>query len=336
MKKIVITGVSGTVGQELVKHFLPFADELDITLFDIKSKKSTRFLTKYAKQFNVVYGDITNKEDVNLAFLNVDIVMHLAAIIPPLADENPELAYNVNVVGTQNIIQCLEANSPNAFLLYSSSISVYGDRLYTPNICVSDPLMPSDRDEYAKTKIEAEKLIQNSKLAWSIFRLTAIMGINNHKTSGLMFHMPLETKMEIATPIDTARAFFNSFCSIDVLNGNIYNLGGGEQCRTTYAEFMHRSFEVSGLGTPDFVENTFAKKNFHCGYYTDGDELNSIVNFRTYSLNDYFNELENSISPVQRFITKLFRKSILKKLQSLSEPLAAVKTGNKADIEHYF
>ena len=35
--------------------------------------------------------------------------------------------------------------------------------------------------EYALTKIKAEQLIQNSKLNWAIFRLTAIMGSKNHK-----------------------------------------------------------------------------------------------------------------------------------------------------------
>ena len=35
------------------------------------------------------------------------------------------------------------------------------------------------------------------------------MGVNNYKMSGLMFYMPLETRMEIATPEDVGRAFVN-------------------------------------------------------------------------------------------------------------------------------
>jgi len=41
---------------------------------------------------------------------------------------------------------------------------VYGDRLHTPLIKVGEPLTPSDEDEYAVTKIEAEDIIQNSQL----------------------------------------------------------------------------------------------------------------------------------------------------------------------------
>jgi nucleoside-diphosphate-sugar epimerase len=138
------------------------------------------------------------------------------------------------------LIRGLERFSPKAFLLYSSSISVYGDRLKDPNIYKTDPLLPSLGDEYAKTKIAAEDIIQSSRLKWSIFRLTAIMG--GHKISKLMFHMPLATKMEICTPADTARAFVNAIEHRNKIEGKIFNLGGGESCRCTYLEFLDRSF----------------------------------------------------------------------------------------------
>jgi nucleoside-diphosphate-sugar epimerase len=92
------------------------------------------------------------------------VVIHLAAIIPPLADKKPRLAQKVNVNGTKNLMECLEEFSPKTFFLHASSISVYGDRIKNPWIKVSDHLSPSDRDEYALTKIEAEKIIASSEL----------------------------------------------------------------------------------------------------------------------------------------------------------------------------
>ena len=89
-----------------------------------------------------------------------DGVIHLAAVIPPLADEQPSLAKAVNTNGTINLINQLETVSPNAFFMYSSSISVYGDRIASPNIKVSDPLQVSLGDEYAVTKIDAEKVMK--------------------------------------------------------------------------------------------------------------------------------------------------------------------------------
>ena len=41
-----------------------------------------------------------------------------------------------------------------SFFVYSSSISVYGDRLQNPNIKVTDSLLPSQGDEYAAVRLK--------------------------------------------------------------------------------------------------------------------------------------------------------------------------------------
>jgi nucleoside-diphosphate-sugar epimerase len=333
---ILVTGASGTVGREVVHQLCELRDKAKVTVFDKPSKISERFFSEKCKEIQVIYGDISKKEDVAKACMNMDMVIHLAAVIPPLADQRPQLAKNVNILGTKNLIESLEGSSPEAFLIYASSISVYGDRLNDPWINVSDKLMASDRDEYALTKIEAEKLVVSSRLKWSVFRLTAIMGTNNHKASGIMFHMPLETKMEISTPADTARAFVNAIGQADKLDKKIFNLGGGEKCRISYREFLSRSFNIFGLGEADFQEHSFAKRNFHCGYYADGDALNDILGFRKDTVDDYFLSLKKSVSPVKRSAASIFRKIIKNKLQRQSEPLAAMKNKNEIDIKHYF
>jgi len=336
MKRVLLTGASGTVGKEVLKQLYDLSDAVEITVFDKKSKGAKSFYRKFTPKINLIYGDIANKNDICTACKNIDIVIHLAAIIPPLADNNPELAEAVNTTGTKNLIDCIEKHSPEAFLLYSSSISVYGDRNSNPWIKTTDQLSPSDRDEYARTKIEAEKLIFKCNLNWTIFRLTAIMGIDNHKPSAIMYHMPLDSNLEIATPGDSGRAFVNALDHLDELNKKIFNLSGGEKCRITYRDFMARSFAIYGLGKPDFTDNSFARKNFHCGYYKDGDVLNEILNFRRETIEDYFEILKNNIPPVTKMLTILFRKIIKRNLQRLSEPLIAFKTHNKKDIQHYF
>ena len=336
MRRILITGGSGTVGKEVLKQLLETPSEFEITAFDVKTAESRSFYRKSGKKINVVYGNISNRNDVSEVCKDKDIVIHLAAIIPPLADRLPQLARDVNVTGTKNLIECIGELSPEAFFIYSSSISVYGDRNANPFIKTSDPLKPSNRDEYARTKIEAEELIRNSRLKWTIFRLTAIMGVDNHKPSGIMFHMPLDSHLEIATPADTGRAFVNALNHLDVLNGNIYNLSGGEKCRIDYSDFLTRSFELFGLGKPDFADNSFARKNFHCGYYADGNILNDILYFRRDTIEDYFKKVKNSISPIRKILSGILRKIIIANLQRKSEPLAAVKLNISKDIEHFF
>ncbi len=322
-KRILLTGASGTVGLEVLKQLIKEKPDVELIVFDLKTKKSKKLFKPYKDKITVVYGDISNIKDVESVCKGIDVVIHLAAIIPPLADLKPELAYKVNALGTRNLIAALEKHSPNAFLIYSSSISVYGDRLKTPMIKVSDPLHPSKGDEYARTKIMAEEFIKNSLLDWTIFRLTAIMG--GHKISRLMFHMPLNTSLEIATPADTAKAFVKAVDQRKKLSHRIFNLGGGASCRTTYATFLQRSFQIMGLGKLNFPEKSFAEYNFHCGYYADGDDLERILHFRHDTLVTYFEKLSKDTPKIKRWGTMLFAKAVKFYLFQLSEPYKVSK-----------
>lgn len=333
-KKILLTGASGTVGFEVLKQLYENTERYDITLFDIKSKKTQRKFAPYKKAINIVYGTIFNENDLNKISSNQEIVIHLAALIPPVADEKPTLAHQVNTVGTEKLIKILETNSPNAFFIYSSSISVYGDRIENPYIKVTDKLNPSEGDAYAKTKIEAENSIKNSKLDWAIFRLAAIMG--GHKMSKLMFHQPLNTSLEIATPEDTARAFVNAIEKKAELSKKIFNLGGGANCRITYDNFLAESFKIFGLGELTFPPKSFAEKNFHCGYYEDGDQLNDILRFRKDTLETYFEKEKSKVTTSKRYLISVFKKPIKNYLQRQSEPLIAYRTKDKKLMQHFF
>jgi nucleoside-diphosphate-sugar epimerase len=332
--RILLTGASGTVGYEVLKQLYLLRNKFDITVFGTRSKRSLKQLLPYKEGIEIIYGNISDINDVRIACAAKDVVIHLAALIPPQADVKPELAYEINTVGTRNLVRSLEQLSPEAFFLYSSSISVYGDRLENPYIRVGDPLIPSDGDEYAKTKIEAEEIICSSKLDWSIFRLTAIMG--NHKVSKLMFHMPLATSMEIASPGDTGRAFIHAIDKKEIISKKIFNLSGGEKCRTTYQDLLSRSFDIFGLGKLDFPNKAFAEKNFHCGYYDDGDELNNILHFRTETLDDYYRCEKLKVSVWKKALTYGLKSQIKSYLLKKSEPYQAHKTNDPEMIKRYF
>lgn len=331
-KNVLLTGASGTVGFETLKQLIA-SDLYAITVFDKENEQSRKKLLALENQVNVVFGDISVESDLH-SIKDIDFVIHLAAVIPPIADDFPELAKKVNLIGTQNLIKQLELHSPNAFFMYSSSISVYGDRIENPWININDVLQPSFGDYYTETKILAEASIQNSKLDYTIFRLAAIMG--NHKISKLMFHQPLNTALEIATPRDTARAFVNGIEKQAALSKKIFNLGGGETCRISYEGFLERSFKIFGLGQMNFPKYSFADKNFHCGYYQDGGDLEEIVHFRQDTLEDYFKMEKEKVPFGRKIATQLFKKPIKWFLLQKSEPYDAFKKQDKAELNHYF
>ena len=334
-KHVLITGATGTLGREALK-LLCEKRKYRITVLYRDSSANRKKMAPYKHKVDMIHLDLSRANDMHKLEGSFDVLIHLAAVIPPLAIEQPELTYRVNYLGTKNLLSRLEKISPHCFFMFSSSIVVYGDRLNTPHISVTDELPEHKEDIYAQSKIDSEAIVRSSRLEWTIFRLTAIMGVKNHKMTGLMFYMPLSTSMEIAMPEDTARAFTNGIEKREELKNKIFNLAGGPSCRTTYEEFLGINFRINGLGEVDFPPKTFAEKNFHCGYVIDGDDLENITHFRKHSLEDYTALNIAAIPRLQKFFTSLLRRPIKYFMKRQSLPLKAYKKRDKALMERFF
>ncbi|MDN4753114.1 NAD(P)-dependent oxidoreductase [Porphyromonadaceae bacterium W3.11] len=335
--RVLITGAGGNIGRELVKMLARRNNQVEINVFDLNTAANREFFDRFLGKINVYFGDITDPSSLSgNVTKDKDIIFHLASIIPPLANENPKLAYDVNVNGTSNLVNSLQVGSPDAFIVMASSVAVYGDRLKNPYIKVDDPLLPIEDDYYAEYKVQMEEIIQKCTLKWSIFRLAAIMGVTNHVSPDLMFKMPLEQVIEICTPRDTARALLNSIDHVDELNGKIFNLGGGPSCTTIYGDFLQNNFKIYGLGALDFPQHAFATQNFHCGFYEDGDILNDILDFRRDTLDDYYQALRAKTPSIQRWATKGLSKLVKSYLLSKSKPYEAWLNNDEEEMKKYF
>lgn len=334
-RRILLTGATGAIGSTVLAEIYPLYTADNITVLLRPSKKATRIEKQYPG-IRIIYGSVTDSSAVEKACENQDAVIHLAAVIPPYFNKNPAASFRSNVEGTRCVTESLRKYSPEAFFLYASSVAVYGDRLKNPMIEVNDPL-PSDLlDEYAKSKIAAEAIVRNSGLDWCIFRLSAIMGIGNHKVSKILFHVPLETPMEIATVKDTARAFRLALNHREALSGKTFNLSGGDPCRVVYRDFLSSLFGFYGLGKAEFPENSFAKANFHCGYFKDADALEDILQFRRDTLESYYAEFKASVPGWMRFSASCFRFPVKYFLSTISEPKKALRRGDQEKIRLFF
>lgn len=334
-KNILLTGASGGIGYKVFQQLLK-SQKYNLTIFIRKSRKNIKRFKSFDNQVNIKFGDLTRKEDLTQICEPYDAVIHLAAIIPPMAYKSQASTHKVNVLGTQLLIRHFESYCPKAFFMFSSSVAIYGDRLKNPEIRVSDPLHEDDEDFYVQSKIKAEQVVQHSQLDWTIFRLTAILGVNNHKITGLMFHMPLDTPMEITTPSDAARAFVNGLEHKPLLSKKIFNLGGGISFRTSYRELLSENFKINGLGTLNFPEKTFAEKNFHCGYMMDSDDLEDILHYREHTLADYYRLNKEAVPAIRKLLTIPFRGLIKFLLRQMSEPLRAYKRNDIKELERFF
>ena len=318
--KVLLTGAFGNVGLSTLKELLN--RDYEVRVFEVYNRKNRKIAKKYKNRIEIIWGDLRNKEDVNAAVQKQDLIIHLAAIIPPLADTNPSLAESVNVGGTKNILNAIKKQALEPKLIFTSSVAIYGDRRYTPMIEVTDPLVPSKGDYYAITKISAEKLIRESGVDSAIFRLTYITSIDKLNMDPLMFHMPLDTSIEICDTKDVGLAIVNAI-ECDEVWGETFNLAGGKKCRITYREYLNDMMEIFGLGRNFLPEEGFAEKDFHCGFMNTNKSQN-LLKYQKHTLEDYYGEVKKRIGPKKHFmpaIKWMIRLNLLKR----SEPYRRYK-----------
>ncbi|MFX1500504.1 MAG: NAD-dependent epimerase/dehydratase family protein [Promethearchaeota archaeon] len=301
--KILLTGAFGNVGLSTLKEML--RRTYDIRIFDIKNNRNKRLANKYKKKVEIFWGDIRNYKDVLKAISNIDIVVHVAAIIPPRADKNPKLAEAVNVGGTINLIKAMKKQVIKPKLIFTSSVAVYGDRLENPLINLEDPLNPNMDDEYAKQKVKCEFLIKNSSLDWAIFRLTYIVSLNKLHMDPLMFEMPLDTCIEICDTKDVGLALAQAV-ECKGIWGEIMHIAGGKKCRISYREYLNKMLSIFGIGFERLPEIAFRQnKGFHCGFMNT-EKSQTLLNYQRYTLDDYFNAVKKKVA-FSRLINILFK-----------------------------
>lgn len=163
MKKILITGGAGFIGSNLVDSLLESPenrvtclDNFD-SFYDPKVKRSNIKNHLEKSNYTLVEGDVRDLNQVKSKLSkHYDVIIHLAAkvgIIPSLQD--PTLYTDVNVVGTQKLLEFARQSLCKKFIFASSS-SVYGVNPNVPwneNESVLMPISP-----YASTKISGELL----------------------------------------------------------------------------------------------------------------------------------------------------------------------------------
>ena len=127
--KYVVTGGAGFVGSYLVK--LLINEGHSVIVIDNLVKGTKANLEPILDKIELHQIDIRDYESLKKILKNIDGVFHQAALtVVQDSFDRPEVYFEVNVVGTENIFKL--ANENNFKVVYASSSSVYGHKKTMP------------------------------------------------------------------------------------------------------------------------------------------------------------------------------------------------------------
>lgn len=270
--KYLITGGCGFLGSNLANEVLRRNE--DLYIFDNLSRLGSAENLKWLETigtFEFIHGDIRNFNDVEniIKKIKPDVIFHLAgqvAMTTSLSD--PRKDFEINVVGSHNLLESVRKHSPNSIIIYSSTNKVYGDLEYFQyeenstryianeyKLGFDESISLDFRSPYGCSKGAADQYMldyaRNYNLKTIVFRHSSIFGGRQFSTYdqgwvGWFVLQALKQKMnKLEQPItisgngkqvrdvlfasDLVHCYFSAVASAEQCAGQAFNIGGGIQ-----------------------------------------------------------------------------------------------------------
>jgi CDP-paratose 2-epimerase len=268
--KYLITGGCGFLGANLAGEVLRRKEELIVfdNLTRSGSSENKAWIEKQGK-FLFRHGDIRNKNDVENIVQEVkpDVIFHLAGQVAMTTSlQYPYRDFEINVIGSLNILEAVRKHCPNTIILYSSTNKVYGDleqfdyteldlRYTVPGLEDGfDESTPLDfRSPYGCSKGAADQYMldyaRNFELNTIVFRHSSIFGGLQFSTSDqgwigwFIQQAILTSKGRLQEPFtisgdgkqvrdilfasDLINCYFSALDHAKQCTGHAFNIGGG-------------------------------------------------------------------------------------------------------------
>lgn len=313
--RVLVTGAFGRLGEEVLRRLVDEGREA--VAFDVDTRANRRAARRFGTSIRTVFGDIRDPADVEAAVRGVDAVIHDAGILAPMTETHPELAYAVNVEGTQHLLAAMARQNPAPRLVYASTFSVCGPRRPgLPPLTAEDPAIGTDHYTTHKTRCEA--LIRQSSVPWTIFRISVSVSAQAKDFSPdifrLLFGIDPKTRVEYVHPRDVALAQVRATKTDEAL-GKTLMIGGGEACRMTFKDFYAAIFEASGVG--ELPVEAYGDRPYYCDW-VDSTESQSILRYQQHTFDDFIREFRHA-SRHTRPLVKLFSPAIRRYLLRYSD-----------------
>ncbi len=297
-KTVIITGGCGFIGTNVADFHLKKGDK--VVVFDNLSragaKENLKWLKKQKGKFIFVKGDIRNDKKLLETFKKYksNQVYHLAAQTTMVTSvTNPREDFEINALGSFNVLEAMRKTKSKAAAVYSSTNKVMGELLYIPivenkkrydykNIKGVNEGFPLDfHGPYGCSKGCGDQYFLDYARIYGlntvVFRQSGIYGPHQFGIeeqgwlawfcNALLFGKPVtlfgdgKQVRDVLYVNDLLRAFNLAFKNIKKTRGKAYNVGGGPKFTLSIWEL----FEI--------LERVAGKKfNYSFGPWRPGDQ----------------------------------------------------------------
>jgi len=284
----LITGGCGFVGSNLAAHLLELDPANQVTVFDNLSRHGASanlawlgtLSANLAQPAAFVHGDIRNAFDVEAVIRNLqpDVIFHLAGQVAMTTSmQAPRRDFEVNVVGSINVLESVRQYSPSAAVVYASSNKVYGNLQHLDLVETGTRYQPRSSqngvDEsapiefhtpYGCSKGAADQYMLDYARGFGlntvVFRHSTIYGGRQFATYdqgwvGWFVRQALESKANPARQpftvsgdgkqvrdllhvSDAVRCYVATYAHIDQARGQAFNIGGGMENSMSLLELL--------------------------------------------------------------------------------------------------
>jgi len=272
--KIFITGGAGFIGFHLADFYLKQNHE--VIIFDNFSRKGTQentaLLQKKYKNTTIIRGDIRDFSKLRKAIKGSNIVLHLAAQVAVTTSVlNPKEDFEINALGSFNVLEAARQNAPDSILIYSSTNKVYGgmedikikkskNRYQYVKLKngISEDRCLDFHSPYGCSKGAADQYFRDYfriyKLKTVVFRQSCIYGTRQFgiEDQGWVAWFAIAAALNKKITIygdgkqvrdilfidDLIEAFNKAVKNIKIAQGQIYNIGGGPKNTLSLLELL--------------------------------------------------------------------------------------------------
>ena len=172
-KKVLLTGSNGFIGQKLLEKLL-LEPAFEVLAF---SKGENRHHNN--EGYHYIDGDVCNESQLNTVFseFNPDIVIHTVALANvDTCEKDVSECRKVNVDPIKTFVLLAQEHNFHFIQLSTDFIFDGQDGPY------AEDAKPNPLNEYGKSKLEAEQLLESSKMKWSVVRTILVYGTPHQKT----------------------------------------------------------------------------------------------------------------------------------------------------------